>query len=295
MDTSMTEIGFIGLGTMGGPIARHLVEAGHDVTAFDLRSSALADAEEVGARTASAAGAAVEEAAVVFLSLPGPTEVEAVVDEIGEVLPSDSILVDLTTSTPETTERMAEQLARRDVEVLGAPVSGGASGARAGTLSVMMGGDRAAYETCKPLVETFADEVFYLGASPGAGHAVKLLNNYLSFSGYLAACEAAVLGRHYGLDFDRMLEVFNASTGRNVATEDKLPNYVATDSEMGFRLELMEKDLRLLTSFADSCDAPLMLGSVVRQEVGFARSAFDNEADIARLYDFVEDVMVRDS
>lgn len=287
----MTSIGFIGLGAMGGPMASHLVTDGHDVSAYDIRPAAIDDLADAGAHAAASAAAAATDAEVVFLSLPGPDVVRSVVDDLDGALEPGSVLVDLTTSTPATTTSIADRLAASDVTVLGAPVSGGAAGARAGTLSVIVGGDRAAFDACGPLFEAFASDVFYLGSSPGAGNAAKLLNNYLSFAGYLAACEATVLGVEFGLDFDTLVDVINASTGRNVSTEDKLPNFIATGEDLDFAVGLFEKDLRLLVEFAEDADVPLLLGSTVRQQAGYLRSGLGGAADITEIYDHLEAVM----
>lgn len=290
----MTTIGFIGVGNMGGPMATHLVGDGHDVSVYDIRAGAMASVVEAGATGVEDHAAAARDADVVFLSLPGPADVRDVVDAMGAGLSEGTTLVDMTTSTPANTNRIAARLGDRGIDVLGAPVSGGATGAREGRISTMVGGDREVYERCLPLFEAFTGERIYVGDTPGDGHAVKLLNNYLSFAGYLAACEAAVLGERYGLDMGTMVGVFNASTGRNVATEEKLPDFVARDEEMGFALDLMEKDLRLLCRFAEGLDAPLLFGNVLRSEVGFARSECGTEADILQLYGFLEAMMGRD-
>jgi 3-hydroxyisobutyrate dehydrogenase-like beta-hydroxyacid dehydrogenase len=291
----MPTVGFIGLGDMGGPMATHLVEDGTDVTAFDLvdeRVEALADA---GARPAASAANAVEGADVVFLSLPGPEEVEAVVDDIEGALEPGTALVDTTTSTPETTEVLADRLGERGVDVLSAPVSGGKHGAQAATLSVMVGGDRAVFEACRPLFEPFAADVFYVGDGPGDGHAVKLLNNYLSYTALVATSEAVVLGEVAGLDRERLIEVFDVSSGRNSSTAEKFPEQVLTgEYDTGFPLELTEKDVRLFAQFGEECGTPLLLGTVVRHLVGYARSHQGDDADMTRIYDFVEAMMRRD-
>lgn len=291
----MPQIGFIGLGDMGGPMATHLVESGMEVTVFDLdteRIEALADA---GANPADSSFDAANGADVVFLSLPGPDAVNAVVDEIESALEADAILVDTTTSTPRTTERIAERLRDRDVSVLSAPISGGKSGSQAGTLSVMVGGKRGLFEVCRPLFETFATDVFYLGDGPGDGHAAKLLNNYLSYTALLATSEAVVLGDIAGLDRELLLSVFNASTATNSSTADKLPNQVLTgEYDTGFPLELVEKDVRLFTQFSEEYETPMLVGNAVRALVGYARSQQGDDADMTRLYDFVEDMMSRD-
>jgi 3-hydroxyisobutyrate dehydrogenase-like beta-hydroxyacid dehydrogenase len=291
----MPQIGFIGLGDMGGPMATHLVESGMEVTVFDLdteRIEALADA---GANPADSSFDAANGADVVFLSLPGPDAVNAVVDEIESALEADAILVDTTTSTPRTTERIAERLRDRDVSVLSAPISGGKSGSQAGTLSVMVGGERGLFEVCRPLFETFATDVFYLGDGPGDGHAAKLLNNYLSYTALLATSEAVVLGDIAGLDRELLLSVFNASTATNSSTADKLPNQVLTgEYDTGFPLELVEKDVRLFTQFSEEYETPMLVGNAVRALVGYARSQQGDDADMTRLYDFVEDMMSGD-
>lgn len=290
----MAAVGFIGLGEMGGRMAEHLID-GNDVTAFDVDPDAVERLEGKGATPADDAADAVDGAEVVFLSLPTPDTVEHVVEETASAFDPGAVLVDLSTSTPSTTGRVADLLADRDVDVLGAPVSGGPSGAAAGTLSVMVGGDEAAYEACLPLFEAFAADTFHVGDDPGHGHAVKLLNNYLSFAGFLAASEAVALGRAAGLDAETLVEAVNASSGRNGATEEKFPEYVLPETyDMGFPLELMEKDVRLFGEFAEAHDAPALLGGVVRNLVGYARSRQGGDADMTRAYEFVEEQMIRD-
>lgn len=291
----MAKIGFVGLGDMGGPIAGHLVADGHDVTAYDLRAAAIEDAVAAGARPADGPAEVADGAGWVFLSLPTPEAVSAVVDDLAGALDAGAVLVDLTTSTPATTSAVADRLADRGVDVLGAPVSGGKAGARAGDLSAMVGGDPAVYEAARPLLSAFAAETFHVGEGPGDGHAVKLLNNYVSVAGLLAASEAVALGRRAGLDRETVVDALDASTGRNSATEVKLPEHVLTgEYDTGFPLELVEKDARLFAAFAEDADAPVLLGSVVRQLIGHARSELGPDADMTRLYDFVASKVDRD-
>lgn len=291
----MTTVGFIGLGDMGGSMATHLVEAGNDVTGYDLDGERVEAVADAGVTPADDGTDAVRSAEVVFLSLPGPDAVEAVVDDVESALEPGTVLVDTTTSTPLTTEGLADRFDAREVDVLSAPVSGGKTGSRAGTLSVMVGGDRALFEAYRPLFEAFAGDVFHVGDGPGDGHAVKLLNNYLSYTALLATSEAVVLGDVAGLDRELLLEVFNVSSGRNSSTDEKLPEHVLTgDYDMGFPMELTEKDVRLFAQFGEEYETPLLLGSVVRHLVGYARSHLGDDADMTRVYDFVEDVMRRD-
>mgnify|MGYP006284776183 CR=1 FL=1 len=289
----MSSLGFIGLGSMGGPMVQNLVSGGHDVTPLDLDEDALAAAAEAGATAASSAGEAAAGAEVVFLSLPGPENVEAVVDAIEDDLTDGSILVDLTTSTPGTTNAIADRLEDRGVDVLGAPVSGGASGARQGSLSIIVGGDGAVFEACEPLFEDIGEDVFHVGPVPGHGHAVKLLNNYLSNVALIATSEAVILGDRAGLDRETLVDVFSVSSGRNSANQDKIPNHVLTgEYDMGFKLGLMEKDMRLLSEFAGDQEVPMLLGHVTRDITGYAKTKKGYDGDMTRVYDFLEELMI---
>lgn len=156
---------------------------------------------------------------------------------------------------------------------MGAPVSGGTSGAEADTLSVIVGGDEAAFEACVPLFETFASNIFYVGSRPMHGHAVKLLNNYLSFTALIASAEAVALGDAAGLNRETLVEVFSESSGRNSATQHKIPEAVLTGKyDLRFTLELMKRDIRLSSEFCETHDAPLLLGDTIRNLVGYARA-----------------------
>ena len=289
----MVSVGFIGLGSMGGPMARNLVRAGHDVAVYDLDAAAVEAVADAGATPATSSSDAVAGAEVVFLSLPTPDIVESTVAEIESDLEDGSILVDLTTSTPATTNQIADRLSEYGVDVLGAPVSGGTAGAEDGTLSVIAGGDRAAFEACTPLFEVIGSDLFHVGEQPGHGHAVKLLNNYLSNIALLATSEAVILGDAAGLDRRQLVDVFSVSTGRNSSTEDKIPNQVLTgEYDVGFKLGLMNKDMRLLSEFANDQETPLLVGHVARDLVGYARTKKGDDADMTRVYEFLEDVML---
>lgn len=287
----MVSIGFIGLGNMGGSMAEHLVDAGHDLTVYDLDPDARERLRAVGAAVGDSPAAVAAASEVILLSLPTPDVVLDVVtgeDGVVEGIQSGATLVDTTTSTPQTTNDIADLLAERDVTVLGAPVSGGTSGAREGTLTTMVGGDRATYEACTGVFSAYATDIYHVGDSPGDGHVVKLLNNYLSFLGMVGASEAVALGERAGLDTETMVEIFNRSTGRNAATEDKFPNQILPERyDLGFPLALMYKDLRLFSQFAEDSDAPVLLGDTVRNLVGYARTEMGDDADMSEVYKFM--------
>jgi 3-hydroxyisobutyrate dehydrogenase len=282
----MAVLGFVGLGNMGNPMVKHLLDAGHEVTVYDLDDGAVADLVSAGAVGADGPKQVSKDANAVFLSLPGPDAVNSVVDELKDALEPGTILIDLTTSTPGTTNRVADRLEDRDVTVLGAPVSGGPAGAKAATLTVMVGGDADAFEECEPLFASFARDVYHISDDPGHGHAMKLLNNYLSFAGLVAASEAVALGEREGLDVEQMLEVFSNSSGRNSATEDKLHHAVDGGFDFGFTLGLMEKDIRLLGEFSDENRAPMVLAGVVESLVGYTRADYGGDSDMTYVYKF---------
>ena len=285
----MATIGVIGLGTMGGAMAAHLART-WDVVGFDRRRAAVEDFEDAGGTGLESAEAVGEAADVVVLSLPGPTAVTAVVEELDGSLEPGSVVVDTTTSTPETTRSIAESLGP-DVDVLGAPVSGGAAGAQEGSLTAMVGGEPAVVESCRAYLEAFASNVYYVGEEPGHGHATKLLNNYLSFAAMVATSEAVTLGREAGLDVGTICDVFSQSSGRNSATEDKFPA-IEEDRDVGFTLGLMAKDARLLSAFADEHDVALPVAGLVRSEVDRARVHYGEDGDMTDVYDYVRETTI---
>lgn len=224
----MATLGFIGLCQMGGQMATHLAREEHNIIVFDQRRTAIDAVVTVGATGVDSTTAVGERTDIVFLSLPDPVAVKAVVSDIEASLEPGSIVVDMTTSTPDVTRSIAERLGDKDVTVLGAPTSEGASGAADGTLTMMIGGDSAALKACDEYFDAFATDVFHVGDDPGHGHTVKLLNNFLSNTAMVSTSEAIVLGQQVGLNIETMCDVFNVSTGRNSATEDKFPDTYCT-------------------------------------------------------------------
>lgn len=289
----MARIGFIGLGVMGGAMANNLIAAGHDLTVFDLDEDAVASVADAGAQPADTSADAVAGAEVVFFSLPSPAIVEAVVEDTVDAYEEGAVLVDMTTSTPDTTNGIAERLSGRGVDVIGAPVSGGARGAKNATLTIMAGGERAVFEACEPLFEAIGTDIYHAGEMPGHGHAVKLLNNFLSFTALLATSEAVILGRQAGLDPETLVNVFNVSTGRNSATDDKFPNDILTgEFQNGFKIGLMDKDMQLLTEFSNDQDIPLLIGSIIENLITHTRLREGPDADQTRAYAVLEEMMV---
>jgi 3-hydroxyisobutyrate dehydrogenase-like beta-hydroxyacid dehydrogenase len=239
-------VGVVGLGNMGGRIARRLVDGGEDVVGFDLDAARAADA---GAR-AAASLAEVAGADVVLLSLPDSPAIEAVVDGLEEHLRAGQVVVDLSTAAPASTVALHERLAARGVAFVDAGISGGAAAAEAGTLTIMAGGEAEALDAVRPVLAHFASAVHHMGAS-GSGHVAKLINNFLNAVSLAATAEAMVAGRKAGLDLRQLLEVINASSGVNFATLNRFPRIVEGDYlEGGLTSDLMAKDVMLYLDLA---------------------------------------------
>ena len=261
-DAAPTSVGFIGLGNMGAPMARRLLQEGFEVRGFDVSEPARDALAEAGGTAAPTAVAAVAGADVVVLMLPDSNVVEAVVGaaEFAGALAESTVIVDMSSSEPQRTRELAERLAGRGIGFVDAPVSGGVAKAGTGQLAVMVGGADEQVARVEPVLAALG-RIFRAGPV-GAGHAVKALNNLMSATHLLVTSEAMVIGEQFGLDPETMLAVFNASSGRSGSTENKWPNFVLPGSyDSGFGLRLMLKDMRIATGLADAVKAPSRLGA----------------------------------
>lgn len=246
-------IGFVGIGRMGAPMAECLIGAGWPVRVFDLRAEVLAPFEgREGVTVAGSLAEAAEGAGLVITMLPDGRAVRAAVTGEGGLagaMPEGAVLADMSTSYPLETTGLAQDLAGSGILQADAPVSGGVWRAELGQLTIMAGGEAAALDRIEPALSAMG-KVYRTGPL-GSGHAMKVLNNYLSASGLAAACEAVLIGRRFGLDPDLMADVFNVSTGRNNATEVKLKQHVNSGRyASGFAMDLMAKDLKMAAALA---------------------------------------------
>lgn len=284
-------IGLVGLGTMGGRMARRLLDAGHELAAFDVNETASAAAAALGAKLCASPAEVASSAAVVLVSLPTPEIVESVACGPEGLAHGDAMrtYVDLSTTGPAVAERVAAALSEKGVACVDAPVSGGPKGAAAGTLSVMVAGDSQAIEDVRPILSLLGRNVFVVGSKAGEGQVVKLANNLLSASAVAVTAEVLTLGSKVGIDPAVMLEVFNASSGRNTATADKFPNHVLTRSfDFGFRMALMSKDVRLCLDEARRRGVPMLVGGALEQVWSLAAGGFETDADLTRLVELYE-------
>lgn len=273
--TDRPRLGFIGTGNMGRHMARHLLDTGYALTVHDARRAAAEPLEASGAGWADSPAELAEASDVVFTSLPGPPEVEAVTlgeDGVLAHLPTSGILVDLSTNSPTVIRRIGAAAAARGLQVLDAPVSGGVFGAETRRLAVMVGGDRAAFERCRPLFEAIGDHVVYCGGL-GTGAATKLVNNMISLSLNILLGEALALGVKAGVDLATLTDVIQNSSGATWKLGNNYPKFLFRGNfEPGFALDLAAKDLRLGTSLAKELGMPLDLANLAEQRFIEAQS-----------------------
>jgi len=285
MPESKMALGFIGLGVMGSRMATRLVDAGHPVTAFDLRRDAVEALAARGARAGTSCKDVADRADIVLCSLGLPRDVETVMTGESGVIHGGraKIAIDLSTTGSSTERRIAAALAPRGIVLIDAPVSGGSHGAEAGSLAVMASGPRAAFDRAKPALDVIGN-VIYLGPESGHGQTMKLINNMISATCTFATFEAMVFGAKMGLDPERMLAVLNAGAGRNIATTHKIPACVLPRTfPRLFTTDLMFKDVKLGVEEAEAAGAHLWVIDATRALLAFAVAQGDGPEDWATI------------
>jgi len=259
------EIGFIGLGNMGQPMVRRLIEAGHKIIVYDTRNDAAAPLVALGAQLASSPADVANRVETVMASLPEPQIVTKVATGAGGVIDGKKVrrFIDLSTTGSRVAREIAAALAKKNIVQIDSPVSGGVAGAVKGTLAVMVSGPASDIAVVKDALAVFG-KVFIIGDKPGMGQTMKLANNFLSASAMAATSEAVVMGVKAGLDPSIMVEVISAGSGRNTATTDKFPKSVIPRLfNLGFAIGLMTKDVRLCLDEAKTLGVPLDVMSAV--------------------------------
>jgi 3-hydroxyisobutyrate dehydrogenase-like beta-hydroxyacid dehydrogenase len=259
------EIGFIGLGKMGFPMARRLIEAGHQLVVFDQRKEAVDQLVALGAQAATSPKDVADRAENVFASLPSLQASLDVATGDNGVSTGTRVkrFVDLSTIGSQMAVRIHGLLAKRNIVQVDSPVSGGVAGAEKGTLAVMVSGPRADFDMLKPALDVIG-KVFFIGEKPGSAQTMKLANNFLSATAIVATSEAVVMGVKAGLDPAVMIDVFNAGSGLNTASRDKFPKSVLPRTfDFGFATGLMVKDVRLCLEEAKSLGLSLEVAEAV--------------------------------
>ena len=284
-------IGFVGLGNMGAPMARHLAIAGFRVVAADSNPAALERFCSAGECERAVSLAELGRACrLVITMLPDGRAVRQALlgeDGVAAGLAPGSVVLDMSSAEPVGTRALALRLADSNVSLVDAPVSGGVKRAVEGTLAIMAGGDPDAIARCRAVLAALG-QVFCAGAS-GSGHAVKALNNYLSAVALGATAEAMMAGERFGIDPLVMLEILNHSTGRNTATEQKYPAFVLSGRfNSGFALGLMAKDLRIALGLAEAVGTPSMLLSECAELWSSAERSLGFNADNTEIVRYLQ-------
>ncbi|CAN7691239.1 NAD(P)-dependent oxidoreductase [Caballeronia sp. LjRoot34] len=284
------KLGFVGVGVMGRPMARRLIEHGHSLVIYDRDERALAELSAIGAQVASSAREVADSAHVVFTSLPTPAifkEVALGADGLVEGK-TIRILVDLSTVGSRTEQEVAAGLLEKGIETVDAPISGGAAGAQKGTLAVMAAGKPEAIAQVSELFNIFG-KVFIVGEKAGQAQLLKLLNNMLSSTAFAITSEAFVAGVKGGLDPDVMMSVFNAGSGKNGATLDKFPKQVLPRTfDFGFPIGSVCKDIGLAVEECQALGVPMWLGNTARQVWNYAAMQDGKARDMTELVKYVE-------
>ena len=266
----MTNIAFIGVGNMGGPMARNLLKAGEGVTAFDLSAAALKPVTDAGGKSAATALDAVKSADVVITMLPAGAHVRGVYLEKESILTAakkDALLIDCSTIDIDSACAVHEAAEKAGFDFLDAPVSGGTGGAEAGTLAFMCGGSDKAFARAEPILQKMGKRIVHAGGA-GAGQAAKICNNMLLAISMIGTCEAFALGEKLGLDHQKLFDIMSAASGQcwSLTTYCPVPGPVPTapsnrDYTGGFATALMLKDLKLSQQAAQSAGAVTPMGA----------------------------------
>jgi 3-hydroxyisobutyrate dehydrogenase len=265
-------IGFIGLGNMGGPMALNVLKAEHGMVVTDIRPELAKPHLAQGAAWADGAKAVAQASELVFTSLPGPREVEAVALGPGGILDGaarGTIYVDLSTSSATLIRRIHTVYAERGLDVLDAPVSGGVPGARAATLAVLVGGDEALYTRVKPVLDAIGDKVTRVGEI-GCGTVAKLVHNMVSACSRMAIAEGMTLGVKAGVAPEALLDALSkGSFGQGRALKDMIPNTVfpGTFDTVNFALDLLRKDVGLATALGREYHVPMLIAALAEQQL----------------------------
>ena len=256
-------IGFIGLGAMGAPMARSLAQAGYVLRVFDVRSDvAKTFADETGATAVATAALCVDGADLAITIVPNSDIVQQIclgTDGISSAAVKPRLLIEMTSGVPDITVELGDRLSKYGVAVIDAPVSGGVARAVSADLAIMVGGSDKDVELATPVLQVIGKTITHVGPL-GAGQAVKALNNLASATGLLIASEAVWVARKFGLDPERVVDVFNNSSGMNNSTKNKFKPFILSETyASGFSLDLMVKDLRIAVGLSESLGAEVPL------------------------------------
>jgi len=294
MQASDTKIAFVGLGLMGVPMAKNLLKAGYQIAGFDLNQEvAVKFSGEKGFQFVSSPEQAIQDANLTILMLPDSAIIDALLwgsngsEGIATQLRKNSYLIDMSSSSPISSKENNQKLEKLGIQFIDAPVSGGVKKAIDGSLAIIVGGKKEYFAEVHPLLECMGKSIVHVGDA-GAAHAVKALNNYVSAAGLIAASEALNAAKRFGLDPHVVNQVFNASTGRNNTTENKVENFMLNDAfNSGFSLALMRKDVQIALNFIENMNCYANLAKQCVLTAKEADEKLGKGADHTAMFDYV--------
>ena len=283
-------IGFIGLGLMGGGMARTLLRSGRTLNVFDIDLAKMSSFKGLGAKAFDSAKEVGRNSEVVFSSLPDSTIVKKTYlgpEGVIENASPGTVLIDMSTVDPETSRGLCKIAAEKKIKYLDAPISGGPKEAETGKLVIIVGGNRDAFDQCKAIFDTLGSTVHYAGPS-GAGNVVKLVNNIMSTGNVLIAAEAFILGVKAGVDGQTLFNIIRTSGGRSHHLEKRFPNALARNFEAGFTVDLAKKDLGLAVEMAKNLTVPIPATSLVHQLYSMSSSLGEGQKDFVSIIKLFE-------
>jgi 3-hydroxyisobutyrate dehydrogenase len=286
--TDIKTVGFIGIGNMGAPMAANVKRGGFEVVAFDLDPARTKNwAQENGARATAQLAELGKACDAIVTMLPTGKEVREALftmqdGALAANLKAGAIVIDMSSADPVGTRTLGKDLAARNLKLVDAPVSGGVTRAKDGSLAIMIGGDAASVAAVRPVLACMGGKLFEVG-SLGCGHAMKCLNNFLAATSFAAAAEAVTVGRKFGLDPEVMADVVNVSTGRSFASEMLIKQHLLSGTfGTGFALGLLAKDVKIAADLAEQIGVDAPVGRLTRDLWADARDALGGEQDHTR-------------
>lgn len=282
--------GFIGLGNMGNPMALNVLKAGFALTVYDMNPKTMENLVQAGAKGAASPQQVIDNSEVVLTSLPGSPEVESLCLEAGgliERMKPDAVLIELSSVLPSTPRKIEQRAKARGVQFLEAPVSGGVTGARAGTLAIMAGGDAQVLERVRPILKALGPNIYHVGAA-GAGNTIKAINNMMSSVNALAMMEGLVLALKAGLDPMMFYNVVKDSSGNSNALARVPRALIPRNFEPGFKVALMNKDLETFNTIAKELHVPVTFSNMAQHYQQAALAAGLGEKDTSVIFTLIE-------
>ena len=288
------KVGVVGLGNMGGGIARNFQKAGVPLMVWDVAPAARNTFSAMAGVEIAPPGEMAAACAMMIFVVPATPEIASCFEGKDGVLARAAtglVVYDFTTSDPVATKALAARAAERGIAYLDAGMSGGATGADAGTLTLMIGGDKAAFERTRALLDPIAKKIFHLGAS-GTGHTLKLIHNMVCHTIFLATCEGGRMAEAAGIKLADMIDVFNVANARSYASEMRFPKHILSGKwDARSRVYNLRKDLAMAVGLAGALDAKVPLGTVTRDFLDVAIEHGMTDTDYSRLYERFDEIV----